>query len=71
MGPDRGPLLQEVVRPEEDEEAGEQGAGRQAQALRLHLRLRQGLHRQEDAQEAREEEAPGPVMEEDDVVAKY
>ena len=41
---------------------------RQAEALRLHLRLRQGLHRQEDTQEAREDEASCAV---EDVVAKF
>ena len=61
MGQYYGALLQEVVRAEEDEETGEQGAGWQAQALRVHVRLRQGLHRQEVAEETREEEAPGAV----------
>ena len=62
MGQYYGALLQEMVRAEEDEETGEQGAGWQAQALRVHVRLRQGLHRQEVAEETREEEAPGAVV---------
>ena len=62
MGRRRSSLLQEVVCNEEDEEIREQGSGRQAQALLVHVRLRQGLHRQEVTEETREEEASGAIV---------